>query len=113
MPYYFKVKIGFDKNDFISIDESELAMAIKAQTTGMIAVFKNSSVGTVAGNNIISVLPDWSRELGYKRGWIVDDEDFIKIGKKRIAEYRDLFLKETKKIGLGGSDTKLLDSKKP
>ena len=109
MAYYFKVKIGFDKNDFISIDETELAMAIRAQITGKVAIFKNKGIGTIAGNNIMSILPDYGRELGYKSGYVLDSEDMRQIPKSRINEYRDLFLKESKRVGAIGGETKLLN----
>lgn len=106
MAYYFKVKIGFDKNDVIKIDETELAMAIRAQIGGKVAVFKG---GTVAGNNIISILPDYNRELGLNSTYQLTDEDFRELGKKRVEEYRMLVEKETKAIGIGVSDTKRLN----
>jgi len=77
MKIYYKVKIGFDGDDFISIDEAELQKAIRAQIQGGIVVFKN---GSVSGNNIISITPDWNRSLGLKRGYKLQGEDYDQIG---------------------------------
>ena len=104
MAYYFKVKIGFDKNDVIEITDAELGIALRAQVSGRVAIFRG---GTVAGNNIISILPDWNKELGLNRSYQLTDEDFRQIGKKKINEYREVFAGETKKLGVG-NDKKLL-----
>src|SRR3990167_6655809 len=71
MTLYYKVKTGFEKGDVISIDETELIPALKAQSTGKIAMLKN---GSVAGNNIISILIDWDKA---DKTYNPSGEDFI------------------------------------
>lgn len=85
--FYFKVQIGYGVVDYISIDESELEKAIKAQITGMVAIFNG---GTVSGNSIISITPDYNREMGWNIDYKPNGEDFRYIGSKRIDEYRNL-----------------------
>ena len=87
---YFKVKTGFEPNDFISIDETELHRAVIAQATGKIGIFKE---GTVAGNNIISIKEDWSRMMGYNRGYELNDENYNDIPRKLKEEARTAYLR--------------------
>ena len=73
---YFKVKTGYGKGDFLSIEESELTMAINAQLTGKVAIFKT---GTVAGNNIMSITPDWNKVMGYNADHVMTGEELNQV----------------------------------
>ena len=84
---HFKVKIGFGKGDFISISEDELALALRAQINGKIAVFRG---GTVAGNNIIAITPDYNKALGYNPFYELEGEDYTRLGEDEINAHRDL-----------------------
>lgn len=84
---YFKVKIGYGADDFISVDETELRKAINAQVTGKVGIFNE---GTVAGNSIISITPDFNREMGYHRDYKLTGEDYGHIGNKNIDDSRKL-----------------------
>lgn len=55
-PKYFRVKFGFDEKEEILVDEMELAKAFYIHLTGKKAIFKN---GSVSGDKIISITPDW------------------------------------------------------
>lgn len=105
---YFRVKIGYGKDDFISIDETELPRAIIAQGTGRVAVFKE---GTVAGNHIAAIVPDYQRALGYARDYTLNGEDYAELGTKK-DEHLDMLVEATKQanltIGSGKPDQKLL-----
>jgi hypothetical protein len=88
---YYRVKTGFNADDFISINESELAMALRAQITGRVGVFEQ---GTISGNHIISIIPDYQRAMGYHRDYHLTGEDYNYIGTK-VDEHR-LFFETTK-----------------
>lgn len=89
---YFRIKIGYGADNFISIDETELAMAIRSQITGRVGLFKE---GTVTGKSIISITPDYNRMCGYHRDYQLTGEDYDRIGAEKLNEYR-LFLEKTK-----------------
>jgi len=88
---FFRVKTGYGKDDFIGIDETELSKAIRSQVKGSVVIFKE---GSVAGNSILSIKPDWQRVMGYHRDYDLVGEDYEEIGKKRQDDYR-LFIENT------------------
>lgn len=88
---YYKVQTGFGPDDFISIDETELEMCIRAQVTGKVAITKQ---GTVSGNIIQKITPDWNRVLGYNRMYKLQPEDYNEI-KQSVKDSHYLVLEET------------------
>lgn len=82
---YFKVQTGFGPDDFVQIDETELEMCVKAQITGKVAITKE---GTISGNIIQKITPDWNRVLGYQRLYKLQGEDYRELGERRVEEYR-------------------------
>ena len=95
------VKIGFGTSDFITITEAEVPTAIKAQITGKVAVF---SEGTVAGNNIISVLPDYHSMMGWNHGYALTAEDFAEIAASRECSEAKNLLSQVRQGIMGGSE---------
>lgn len=73
MKKYFKIKIGYGKDDFISIDETQLEKALNAQITGKIAIFPE---GSVSGNSIISITPDYHQALGFRHDAEINEKDY-------------------------------------
>lgn len=88
---YFRVKYGFGPDEFIGIDETELDMALRAHIGGKKGLFKE---GSISGDKIIAITPDFNRVLGLNRDYRLTGEDYKELGKKR-DEY-ELFLEEKK-----------------
>lgn len=80
---HFKVKTGFNAEDFISIQEDELEKAIYAQITGSVAIFKGS---TVRGTMIQSITPDIHMKMGWNQGYKLGPEDMAEVGGKLATE---------------------------
>lgn len=93
---YYRVKYGFGKDDFYSIDETELKKAIVAQVQGKILVCDE---GTIAGNNIISISPDYNRALGLSRDYTLSGEDYALLGVQIVKDHRNFF-SDTKHLAL-------------
>lgn len=89
MKKYYRVKIGYGKDDFVQIGEEELERALRSQGRGTIALIGGASV---AGNHIMAIVPDYQEELGYNRDYVLTGEDYAQIGKKRMREYTDYLL---------------------
>ena len=86
-------------------------MAIRAQVTGRVAIFDE---GTVSGNHIIAIIPDYQREKGWGRDYQLTGEDYDEIGRASVNEHREL-LEKTKitiQSQLGTRDTNLLGNAK-
>lgn len=92
---YYRVKTGYGKDDFISVDETELPMAVRAQISGRVAVFKG---GTAAGNNIMTIIPDYQRAMGWNRDYQLTGEDYDEIGPTKQREYQNLLQETTYQI---------------
>ena len=101
MTLHFKIKTGFAPMEFISIGEDEVAMGQRAMVTGKVAVFRN---GTIAGNHIHAIVPDWHKELNYNPEYELKGQDMQEIPSVVQDEYRT-FLENTNeevKVQLGG-----------
>jgi hypothetical protein len=102
---YYRIKFGYGKDDFISADEEETRKALIAQVTGQVAIL---SEGTIAGNNIMAIIPDYQREMGWHREYTLTGEDYDEIGKKSQREHMQFLSEVTERARLGLPDNKRL-----
>lgn len=84
---HYRVMCGYGKDDFISINETELKKAIIAQGTGRVVILNE---GSIAGNEIKRILPDYQRDMGWNRDYALTGEDYEVIGDKKMREYTQL-----------------------
>lgn len=82
---YYRVKFGYGKDDFYSVDENEAKKAIQAQITGAVAIL---SEGTIAGNHIMSIRPDYNRLLGLNREYELKSDDYKELPAGIEQEYQ-------------------------
>ena len=69
---YYKIILGF--TDEISITENELpkALSIFMNANGR-AIFEN---GAVRGQDIMRIVPDWHKVMGWNKGYKIQPEDY-------------------------------------
>lgn len=78
---YFKVFRGFDQNDYIPIDETELVKAVYAHMTGKPVALQN---GSINGTHISAIMPDWNRTMGWNPTHKLGDDDWNDIKYKEV-----------------------------
>lgn len=101
---YYRVKYGYGKDDFYSIPEEDLAKAMRAQANGTILICDE---GTIAGNNIMGISPDYNRALGVNRDYALTGEDYNELGAATIKDHCNFFA-DTKRLALGNREPKQL-----
>lgn len=74
---HYLVRFGHREGESVSIGETELPTAIRAQITGKIGIFEE---GTVSGNAILSITPDYNRMMGWNRDYRLSPEDWKEVG---------------------------------
>lgn len=79
MTPYFKVKIGYGVEDFISISKDELEKALYAFRTNDKVMFEN---GVTSGKHILSITPDYYKTMGWNYGHKMEDLDFAEVKAK-------------------------------
>lgn len=103
MNYYYQVKYGHKDSELVSITRDELMTAVKAQVTGKVGVFNE---GTVSGNSIIAIIPDYIRMMGWNRGYVLTSEDWGEINSSNACREAKLLLEETSNQVRGISSNK-------
>lgn len=89
------MQYGYDANEFIAIDETELEKAIYIHLTGKKGGFNN---GTVDGNKIISISPDWNRAMGWNVGYKPTPEEHGEIQAEMGARYNGIVAMAKNKV---------------
>lgn len=77
----FKVVFGYDAEDYITIDETELERATYAHMTGKNVAFSN---GSVSGSRIVAIQPDFHSTMGWNRGYQLGVDDFTELREKGV-----------------------------
>lgn len=101
---FYRVKYGFGDDEFYSIPGEDLKNALIAQGSGGIFACEE---GTIAGNNIISIMPDYNRVLGLNRDYKLTGEDYGLLGVALVKNHRT-FLQDMKHEALESSQPKRL-----
>lgn len=92
---FFKVKIGYNPSDFISIESlNDLEKAQYAFLTNAKVIFDNGQV--CRGQDIISIKEDWHREMGWNKtfrdengnikNYELSSEDWKEIKKAKVDQ---------------------------
>ena len=93
---YFKIKIGYEEDAYISIDQSELESALYVFLSDSKGIFKS---GVVRGKDIISISEDWHKEMGWNKGYQMNEDDWADLEHKGILkEYAGIIGKTKEKI---------------
>lgn len=93
---YFKIKIGYDKSEYVQIDETELEKAIGVFLTDGKGVFKR---GVVRGQDIIAIQEDWHKALGINPEWKMTPEDRNELARRGIErEYKGVIPEVTQRV---------------
>lgn len=92
---YYRVKFGYRNDEFISVDENELPMAVRSHISGKKGIFRE---GTISGDKIIAITPDYQRAMGWNRDYQLTGEDYDEIGPSKQREYQNLLQETTYQI---------------
>lgn len=90
---FYKIVFGYDAEDIIRIDETELKKALYVHLTGKKGVF---SEGTVSGERIIAIQPDYHRAMGWNLGHKLDAEDYRELSRSGVDVSHKEFYIEAK-----------------
>ena len=107
---YYKIIRGYNSEDYIEIDETELEKALMSFLTKKDAIYER---GAVRGSEILAIQPDYHRTMGWNRGYKLGAEDFEELSQKGIDRKLQNILSEKKEkvqnLISGRQDEKTLD----
>lgn len=89
MNFYYKIIHGFNPEDYIGIEESEVEKAYGAFLQKKDAVF---SGGAIKAGLIQMIKPDFHKTMGWNRGHKLDEYDFAELSEKGIDRKMEHFL---------------------
>ena len=93
---YFKIIPTYNSDEYLQIDETELDKAVYAHLSGKTGVFTS---GTINGDAIRSVLPDFHRAMSWNRGYNLESRDWEELEEKGMTrKYRDTVNLASKKV---------------
>lgn len=111
---FYKIKVGYETDGYVSIDETELEMALHIFLTEGKGVFKN---GVVRGKDIITIKEDWHKAMGINPEWKLTSDDHNEMSKRGItreyqgkieeARNRVKYFVETEQQSLIGTNVKV------
>ena len=107
---YYQVRWGFEPSQYVSIDETELSKALRAQMHNSMAIFKSGT--SITGSNIKVIEPDFHKYLGYNPNYLFQGDDWSLIPQKVKDEHR-LFLENTSETLIAGREGRTLQLKEP
>ena len=81
---YYKVVWGYQPEEYIPIDETELEKALYAHISGKVAIFKE---GSINGSRISVIAPDVCRAMGWNRGYKLTPEDYEEFDDREGVKY--------------------------
>ena len=87
---YFKIQFGFNESEYLPITANELpkALALFVEKTGR-GVFES---GAIRGQDIMRIVEDWHRAMGWHQGYKMLPEDFQTIEPLQ-EKYRETYNK--------------------
>ncbi len=92
---YYKIIHGFNPEDYIEIEPSEVQKAFYCFLEKKDSVF---SGGAIRGSQIMEIKPDFHRAMGWNRGYKLNSEDFGELSEKGIDRKAQTFLARSKEV---------------
>lgn len=90
---YYKIIRGYNAEDYIEINETELEKAYGAFLLKKDSVY---SGGAVRGSEIIAIQPDFHRTMGWNRGYKLGEDDYAELRHKGIDNKMRVMIENTK-----------------
>lgn len=77
----FKIIFGYDAEDYVGIEETELEKAYYCFLEKKDSIF---SGGAVRGSNIMAIQPDYHAAMGWNRGHKLGGDDYAELKNKGV-----------------------------
>lgn len=90
---HYKVVFGFDAEDYVPISAEELEKAIWAHMRGKNVAFEQ---GSISGERIVAVQPDYHSAMGWNRGYTLGADDYAELTQYGVDKKHSKFLANAK-----------------